>query len=807
MAPQAGLFSAVLTAFVVDSKQNLKPNPADETVYYLRQHSTILSQISVQLSSIAPQVAIPPTPPPPFPQFSPLASDVRVNVFWFMALAFSLLAALLAILVQQWVRKYMAVFQRYGDPLKSSRVRQYLYEGCEKWYMPRVAEAVPGFLHISLFLFFAGLGDSLLCINTKVALSNIVPIGVSGLLYIFTTFAPLIYPQSPYQNSFSGIFWYLFQKLRGRRFRDRRSDGQMKPVSTNMAEGQVQLSMEETEARRDRDVRAIRWLIGNLTEDAEMEKFLPAIPGSFNTDWGTDVWKRVGKCHNSEDQSRDEIVARPHRNTAAHRPLSSWNICTVVRPIVHLIRKLAPCHHATHATTPLPVPHPLNVHRYSTTMDIQGEDVVHELSTRVARSLEICKNRGLFANKDDLWRRRTRACIEATASLLFCANAKRAWFGGISKPLGDIGSLEKIRELSLAGLDELFVIRWTCLSLVAIRPILEHNDDVLDSARWTITSFAEGDETGNNDALVTAQKINEALKKASDRLSRLCNALWKTEDLTEDVKEILRDHESEISELEQINVEAGRLEPIDRWIYVLQKVINHKSHQIISQFPGVFDDFDLDDEAPLPFSRIVQLSHDPRRLQFICPRRTIKSMCSPALTLRNILEGKGDANAYKEMLKNLKEFPFPSWHRDEMQLQLWRLQDLCDGDGLGFTVDLFFLALSRLLATSSSKESNSALYTGTFQAIISDWNKHKNSLGTQKLLLGIASREDFAIRYPAYIVDEFLLLLGNIFEGQTGPHNDETRQQFESFRLYGSMRFREGMLRVLMSGQTQSLAP
>ena len=23
--------------------------------------------------------------------------------------------------------------------------------------------------------------------------------------------------------------------------------------------------------------------------------------------------------------------------------------------------------------------------------------------------------------------------------------------------------------------------------------------------------------------------------------------------------------------------------------------------------------------------------------------------------------------------------------------------------------------------------------------------------------------------YPAYIVDEFLLLLGNIFEGQTGP--------------------------------------
>ena len=127
-------FLSALTGFVLDSKQDLKPSPADEAVYYLRQHSTILSQISVQLSSISPQVSIPSTPPPPFPAFNPSASDIRVNVFWFMSLVFSLLAALLAILVQQWVRDYMHVFQRYGDPLKSSRLRQYLYEGCKGWY-------------------------------------------------------------------------------------------------------------------------------------------------------------------------------------------------------------------------------------------------------------------------------------------------------------------------------------------------------------------------------------------------------------------------------------------------------------------------------------------------------------------------------------------------------------------------------------------------------------------------------------------------------------------------------------------------
>ncbi|KAI0251660.1 hypothetical protein BJV78DRAFT_1125927, partial [Lactifluus subvellereus] len=201
----AGLFSAILAAFIIDSKQGLQVSPADQTVYYLQQNVAVLAQISRQISSLAPQVAIPSTPPPPYPKFNPLPSAVRVNVFWFMALIFSLSAGLLAILVQQWVCDYMHVFQRYSDPLKSARLRQYLHDGSEGWYMPMVAEAVPGLVHVSLFLFLIGLGDSLLNINTTVGLSTTIPIGISGLFYVFMMFAPIIYPKSPYRNSFSGL--------------------------------------------------------------------------------------------------------------------------------------------------------------------------------------------------------------------------------------------------------------------------------------------------------------------------------------------------------------------------------------------------------------------------------------------------------------------------------------------------------------------------------------------------------------------------------------------------------------------------
>jgi len=255
-------------------------------VYYIQQNVALLSQISQQISFIAPQLSLPSTPPPPFPAFNPSASNIRINVFWFMALIFSLSAALLAILVQQWVRDYMHVFQKYSDPLKSARLRQYLHEGCEGWYMPVVAEAVPGLLHVSLFLFFVGLCDTVLNINTAVGISTTVPVGITGLLYILTTFAPIIFPNSPYQNSFSVLIWYLAQKLRVRRYKDRSSGGTVKPVSSNIAEGQMQLAMEETEERKGRDERGIRWLVDNLTEDAEMDSFLATIPGSFNGEWG-----------------------------------------------------------------------------------------------------------------------------------------------------------------------------------------------------------------------------------------------------------------------------------------------------------------------------------------------------------------------------------------------------------------------------------------------------------------------------------------------------------------------------------------
>jgi hypothetical protein len=375
MPLQAGLFSAALTSFVVDSKQNLQVSPSDKMVYYLEQHSTILSQISQQIASIAPEVSIPSTPPPPFPSFSPSASDIRINAFWFMALAFSLSAALLAILVQQWVRDYMHVFQRYSDLQKSARMRQYLYEGSEGWYMPIAAEAVPGLLHVSLFLFFAGLADSTLNINTTIGVSTTVPIGICGLLYIFTTLAPVIYPQSPYQTSFSGVIWYVIQKLRGRRFKDR--DGESKSVSTNMAQGQMQLSMEKTKERNGRDKRAILWLLDNLTEDAEIESFVMSASRSL------EVWTEL---------SEDGVVpVVPERSSHLR----------MIRNVLGLVSRRFKLYTARRSSGNALVNqsafHSVNTYNPIVIASIHEKTTIREFCWRIGHFFETCKNRAAFA--------------------------------------------------------------------------------------------------------------------------------------------------------------------------------------------------------------------------------------------------------------------------------------------------------------------------------------------------------------------------------------------------------------------------
>ncbi|KAK0443170.1 hypothetical protein EV421DRAFT_2081814 [Armillaria borealis] len=94
----AGLFSAVLTTFVVQKSQNMQPN-------YNEASMLLLFEILKATASNGSRLYIPPSPTA---FFSPSRSNEWINSLWFVSLTLSLITALVAILVKQWLYQYVA---------------------------------------------------------------------------------------------------------------------------------------------------------------------------------------------------------------------------------------------------------------------------------------------------------------------------------------------------------------------------------------------------------------------------------------------------------------------------------------------------------------------------------------------------------------------------------------------------------------------------------------------------------------------------------------------------------------------------
>jgi len=675
-----------------------------------------------------------------------------------------------------------------------------------------MADSVPALLHLSLFLFFLGLGDSLLNLNTTVGITTIIPTTLCGLFYIFTTFAPVIYPQSPYQNSFSALIWYLGQKMHARRYVDRASGGARKLVSPNMAQGQMQLAMEETEARKGRDTRSIQWLINSLTEDIEMESFVLAIPGSFSSEWGIEVWRKV--LETKDNGSATLISDEPSMGSQTGPPLRSLTFSHVTPPrligaprnIFGLIRRPTTMRDANIDPDGIDVTHAIN--QAPDFPQPNGDFSAYELYKRVRHLFETCNDRGLFAN-EDAWRRRVHGCVETAASLVCCANAPVHEFGDFGILLH---GLDKARETSVSGSDQPFFTRWTCLSLVVTQKVLSDNSQVIQErtgsalkalAQFQIKGVTIDGGSEDDDALKNARRLDERFSTAKRICVKELNealAPHRADPREEHLKTILHDCKSKIVELERIKVEVDRMEDIEWGISVVDFTIRGLTRGLILKLPGLsFDNFLRWELAPpdqiFAFPVNVGVAGGgPVALQWIFLRQRLRFLGSFGPKLRDILEGQ-DSNGYQNTLNDLNTI-WVSTHdpasianaRHLMEMQVWRLRDLRDGGGFGFMVELFFLSLRHLSSTSPSSDSYSSFYVGTFKVITSDWRRHKHSLGTQQVLLNLVcdlavdQRGQFSdYPYPDYIVDELLELLGNVFEGQVGSHIDDAIEELRDF--------------------------
>ncbi|THG92986.1 hypothetical protein EW026_g8113 [Hermanssonia centrifuga] len=187
----AGLFSAVMTAFIIESYKTLQEDPSLQVLKQIATQTSGYTQHNAFLNATTQQAASPP--------FEPQLTDIRINALWFASLIFSLVTASLGMLVKQWLREYLA--GEFTSGQARLRTRHFRSPGIRDWKVLGIAAVLPHLLQLSLALFFAGLCLFTSSVHPSLAKTSIPLVSGWALFIVLTTIAPAFSPRCPYKTT------------------------------------------------------------------------------------------------------------------------------------------------------------------------------------------------------------------------------------------------------------------------------------------------------------------------------------------------------------------------------------------------------------------------------------------------------------------------------------------------------------------------------------------------------------------------------------------------------------------------------
>ncbi|KAI0084680.1 hypothetical protein BDY19DRAFT_898097, partial [Irpex rosettiformis] len=190
-----GLYSAVLTAFVIVSYPQLQEDTAGETLQVLRLIAVQTATYSVIGGQLVNSTAAAPSASPPF---QPSAAAIRINALWFASLVISLAVASISIFVKQWLRAYMSFAS--ASPQGQLRIRHFRRSGIEAWRVFEIASMLPLLLQISLALFFVGLCIFTFDVHPVIGKTTLPLVCAWAFLLLVTIMSPIFSSRCPYKT-------------------------------------------------------------------------------------------------------------------------------------------------------------------------------------------------------------------------------------------------------------------------------------------------------------------------------------------------------------------------------------------------------------------------------------------------------------------------------------------------------------------------------------------------------------------------------------------------------------------------------
>ncbi|KAJ7245296.1 hypothetical protein C8J57DRAFT_945696, partial [Mycena rebaudengoi] len=183
----AGLFSAILSAFLIEVRKGLQEDP---------QHTTnTLLMLLIDNDRNSTRVA------PSSSRFEPSLSLRWVNGLWFSGLMFSLMSALGASLAKGWVTQFSSSVS--GSSWGDAAVHCSRWRGLKRWHLKLIIQSLPIPIHIAFFLFSVGLTILIFPDDTVIGVVIFALTVFIILLYIGSSIHPAYSSDSPFRTPVS----------------------------------------------------------------------------------------------------------------------------------------------------------------------------------------------------------------------------------------------------------------------------------------------------------------------------------------------------------------------------------------------------------------------------------------------------------------------------------------------------------------------------------------------------------------------------------------------------------------------------
>jgi hypothetical protein len=225
------------------------------------------------------------SPPVEIAPFVVTSSARWVNGLWFVSLALSLSAALLAMTAKEWLDAFTTSHKR--APHDFALDRQARFDAFQWWRAPHIMDVLPTLLHVSLVLFSLGLVVYLWLLDKVIAIVLAAIIGATALLYLSTIALATLYNDCPFVTRISRYLRFAIDTYRHWiRHEAPRADS------------------EPSNGTTAADLRALWWLLENARDQLSSDCVLQSLAG-LHTRKIQDIFS-TSKGQNAREQSQSK---------------------------------------------------------------------------------------------------------------------------------------------------------------------------------------------------------------------------------------------------------------------------------------------------------------------------------------------------------------------------------------------------------------------------------------------------------------------------------------------------------------------